>query len=47
MKTIIILIIVALLAFVFALVLIVKGLSVINDNLEYVLRALYYLIKDK
>ena len=47
MKTIIILIIIALVVFAFALVLIVKGLSVINDNLEYVLRALYYLIKDK
>ena len=46
MKTIIILIIIALVVFFFFLFIIVKGLSVINDNLEYVLRSLYYLIKD-
>lgn len=42
-----ILIILGFIALCCALLLLVKGLSIINDNLEYILKELYILIRDK
>lgn len=47
MKIIIILLIVALLTISCALFLIIRSLSIINENLEYILKELYLLIKNK